>query len=102
MYGRTKTGQIYLTERATAFKMFLGWKAKLQNINFGKKDCRIDIVFKIRDHRKHDPDNMLKITLDSLKKVIIDDDSQFIHGSWTIEKGHTDKTIINIEEIEKG
>jgi crossover junction endodeoxyribonuclease RusA len=100
MYGRTRNGITYITKEAKNFKNELGWIAKQKKSNFGSEKVRVDIIFKIKDKRRRDPDNLLKATLDSLKKVVVDDDSQFIHGSWTMMNGQYDRTIIEIEKIE--
>lgn len=100
MYGRSKVGSTYLTKDAKKFKEELGWIAKTKKKDYGTNDIKVDIVFKIKDHRRRDIDNLLKATFDSLKGIIFDDDCQIIRATATKMIGHYNRTIIEINNMD--
>jgi len=78
LYGRTWGGQNYLKPEAVQFKNTLGLMAKTKwNKPLLTGRLSVDIIVCYGDNRRRDIDNSFKMILDSLKGIIIADDSQF-------------------------
>lgn len=76
MYGRTRDGRTYLTERAKLFKEQTGWEARIQYKGkplTGPLSVEVALFWPTR--AKHDLDN-LKALYDALNGIIYEDDGQ--------------------------
>lgn len=100
MYGNARGGRKYLKPKAVEFKNALGLLAK----SVWKKPpltgrLSVDIIICYGDKRVHDLDNTLKITLDSLKGIVIADDSLFDKDQKRRLLGNEPRLIIRIEPL---
>ena len=96
-YGRRKTGGLYLKPEAKTFKEMIGWSFKECKVS--KQDFGVEIFFEIKGKQKHDLDNYIKIVLDSLTRIVYEDDQQVIELHLFKQQAKKDKTIISIWEI---
>lgn len=78
MYGRTRTGKTYKTKEAKDIQEAYGWLTKQQTRDFYLTPISLELIAYFADNRKHDIDNILKATQDSLTGVLWEDDSQII------------------------
>lgn len=72
-YKYSKNG-VYLSDEAKKYKMYI--LNELSNYKKIKGKIKLIVKFYFKDKRKRDIDNYLKIFIDSIKNVIIDDDSE--------------------------
>lgn len=98
-YGRRGT-RTFITPLARQFKKNLGLLAK----SVWKKPpltgrLSVDIIICYGDKRIHDLDNTYKITLDSLKGIVIADDSLFDRDQKRRLLGDEPRLIIRIEPL---
>lgn len=68
---------VYVTREAKAYKEHCALIAKTAGLKpKGHTKFALDVRFYQKDNRRFDIDNVCKITLDALKGVVYDDDSQ--------------------------
>lgn len=88
---RFKNNNMYMTKEAKEFKKIINEKYKeYEKIN-GK--VKLYVKFYFKDKRKRDVDNYLKLFIDSIKDILINDDSE-------IENIYAKKYICNEYKIE--
>ena len=97
----TRGGKIrlYKTQAGKDFMEHLQWKAKTvwKKVSIDKIKLRLDVF--IADKRRHDLDNLLKITLDSFNGIVWEDDSQVDIIEIYRYIGKKPKMIIEITEL---
>ena len=76
MYGRTRFGGVYKTARYNSTKQDYGWLCKAQTRDFYTCPITLEITAFFGDKRRHDADNIVKVTQDSLTGILWEDDSQ--------------------------
>ena len=74
-YWRSYRGRVVKSEEARAYQQEAGWIAKASGFDCTKSDVAITVKV-YRPQKSGDLDNFLKVTLDSLKGIIYDDDKQ--------------------------
>ena len=74
-YWRSYRGRVVKSEEARAYQQEAGWIAKASGFDCTKSDVAITVKV-YRPQKSGDLDNFLKVTLDSLKGIIYDDDDQ--------------------------
>ena len=73
---RFKNNKMYMTNESKNFKNKIYEKIKNEKKIKGK--VKLYIQFGFKDKRKRDIDNYLKIFIDSIKNILIEDDSEII------------------------
>jgi len=97
LYLRSRTG-IYINPKATEFKDKV--HQLLNTLIFNKSSNKIKLIITFQVKKKNiDCDNLLKLIIDAMNKIVFDDDSQVyeIHARKIISKEI--KTIVNVFEI---
>ena len=73
LYKRSKLGGLYLNPKAIAFKKLVSDTIATLDVDIIDKDVKVDIEFTVLK-KNCDIDNMLKVMLDSLNKLVYTDD----------------------------
>ena len=94
-------GKTFMTKAGKEFKELVRLISisKMNNNHMleGRLRIRFDLYFK--NKRKSDVDNRIKICLDSLQKIVFENDSQIDELTIVRKYGEPEKTIIEVEEI---
>ena len=98
-YWRSYRGRVVKSEEARAYQREAGWIAKASGFDCTKSDVAITVKV-YRPQKSGDLDNFLKVTLDSLKGIIYDDDKQVkvIHAERYDDK-HNPRVDLLIEVV---
>ena len=98
-YWRSYRGRVVKSEEARAYQQEAGWIAKASGFDCTKSDVAITVKV-YRPQKSGDLDNFLKVTLDSLKGIIYDDDKQVkvIHAERYDDK-HNPRVDLLIEIV---
>ena len=78
LYRKNASGAIYTTPKVIEFKKMVKIELSKFKMKSSNKPIKMIIVFSIKDKRRRDIDNMLKVLLDSMNKIVFEDDSQVI------------------------
>lgn len=74
-YGKTKTGDLYLTADGRRYRDIVKWTAKGQSV--GESNVRMDVIMAMPNKGRRDVDNYLKCLFDALAKAkVYADDKQ--------------------------
>jgi Holliday junction resolvase RusA-like endonuclease len=93
MYMALRAGRIILTPAARAFKKEC--EKQLKNVAKISGEVRVNLEFHWADGRVRDVDNYLKMTLDSLKNAMFNDDSCVVELRCT-KKLRSDKIGVDV------
>jgi Holliday junction resolvase RusA-like endonuclease len=98
MYKRSKTGGVFCDPSVKEFKVKV--KLLLKELKFVKTNGPVKIAVEFYFKRKNrDIDNLLKILLDSMNKIIYDDDKQ-VHCINAVNLiSYVEKTVVRVYEI---
>ena len=96
LYKRTRKGNIYVNPKVTAFKELVK-KLLPDDLEVTDKKLKVDIVFD-GCRKNSDIDNLLKVLLDSLNKIVYKDDKQIFQMTVTKHLGKEKTTSIIISE----
>ena len=97
LYKRTRKGNIYVNPKVTAFKQLVKQSINDDVIVTDKK-LKVDITFE-GCRKNADIDNLLKVLLDSLNKLVYEDDKQIYQMIVSKQLGKVKKTSIIITEM---
>ena len=97
MYCHTRKGGLYLHPDVLAFKNNITNILKEMTFTKSNKDIKINITFLMKN-RNNDIDGPIKVLLDSMNKLVYDDDKQIIelHVNKVVCKQN--RTIVNVYE----
>jgi Holliday junction resolvase RusA-like endonuclease len=98
IWKRSKTG-IYCSPKVLLFKDYVYYILKQKTFEKTSKNVKLEISFYVKNKRR-DIDNLLKVLLDSMNKIIYDDDKQIIELIVHKIIGQENKTNVKVCEIE--
>ncbi|NUU96737.1 RusA family crossover junction endodeoxyribonuclease [Marinitoga sp. 1138] len=91
---------MYMTEKAKNFKEYVSWiakkarrKYKFTPLPYDNKFYRINFEFHFKNRKHPDPNNLLKVLIDSLEGIVFENDRN-IDVSTTSQITGKEKTII--------
>jgi Holliday junction resolvase RusA-like endonuclease len=99
IYKRSNFGGLYCNPKVLNFKDKVYYILKHLNFDRTDKNVKLDITFYVTK-TNCDLDNLLKITIDSMNKIVFNDDRQVIEIVCKKVYGKFKRTTVNVYTIE--
>jgi Holliday junction resolvase RusA-like endonuclease len=99
MYCHTQKGGLYLHPNVLTFKTNIAKILKECTFNRSNKEIKLNITFYMKN-RNNDIDGPIKVLLDSMNKIVYDDDKQIVELHVNKFVCKENRTVVYAYEIE--
>lgn len=101
LYRKSMNGHIYVPKQVKEYKERVKKEISKHDVKVSDKKIRLVMIFELKGKRDRDIDNMLKILLDGMNKLIYEDDKQVTEIHCKKVHGKVNKTSIRVDEIDE-
>lgn len=98
LYKRSKSGGLYINHKAVDFKKLIKEELDKCHFNMTSGKVRVEILYFVKK-QNIDLDNLNKVTIDSMNKIVYEDDKQIYELLCRKELSAVPRTVITVTEI---